>query len=111
MKTIKTKPEKPARYVVFLRRTKTGYSADVPDLPGCIAAAGTLQSTKKLIAEAIGLHLDLIRESGDTIPRPTNTIEFTVDPESAKEICTWVEVRMPRAKAQRTANFVPAKRR
>ena len=36
-----------------------------PDLPGCVAAAPTLDETEKLIREAIAFHLEGIREDGD----------------------------------------------
>jgi len=110
MKATKNHSKQPPRYIVFLRRTDTGYCADVPDLPGCIAAAGTLQSTKKLIAEAVWLHLDLMKESGEAIPRPRQTIEFTIDPESDEEICTWVEATVPRQIAHRKSKTAEAKR-
>lgn len=85
----------PLRYLVMVRRTATGYSVDVPDLPGCVAAAKTLRGSRRLIAEAIGLHLDLMRQSGEEIPSPRQRIEFKVDKTSAEELCTWVEVKMP----------------
>jgi predicted RNase H-like HicB family nuclease len=33
--------------------TSTGYSAHVPDLPGCAAAGGTLEGTRELIHSAM----------------------------------------------------------
>jgi predicted RNase H-like HicB family nuclease len=79
--------------LVFIRRTATGYSVDVPDLPGCVAVAKTVKSARRLIAEAIGYHLELMRESGEVIPPPRQSIEFTVDETSEEEFCTWVEVK------------------
>ena len=49
----------------------TGYSAHVPDLPGCIAAGGTLDETRGLIREAIEFHLEGMRLHGEAIPQPT----------------------------------------
>ncbi|HYT89079.1 MAG TPA: type II toxin-antitoxin system HicB family antitoxin [Gemmataceae bacterium] len=89
------KKHPPLRYLVFLRRTATGYSVDVPDLPGCVAAAGTLKTARRLIAEAIGLHLDLMQQSGEALPAPRQSIEFTVDETAEEELCTWVEVKDP----------------
>ncbi len=74
---------------------RTGYSVDVPDLPGCVAAAGTLKTARRLIAEAIGLHLDLMQQSGEALPAPRQSIEFTVDETAEEELCTWVEVKDP----------------
>ena len=45
------------RYAVIFEKCATGYGAHVPDLPGCVAAAGTVDETRQLIREAIELHL------------------------------------------------------
>src|SRR3954465_3069050 len=90
-----TKKPEPLRYLVFIRRTATGYSVDVPDLPGCVAVAKTINSARRLIAEAIGYHLELMQESGEDVPPPRQSIEFTVDESSEEEFCTWVEVKTP----------------
>jgi predicted RNase H-like HicB family nuclease len=43
----------------------------VPDLPGCVAAATTLEETEELIREAIEFHIEGMRLHGETIPEPT----------------------------------------
>jgi predicted RNase H-like HicB family nuclease len=58
-------------YTVIYEKTSTGYSAYVPDLPGCVAAASTLAEAKALMEEAIEMHLEVLREDGDPIPEPT----------------------------------------
>jgi len=55
-------------YTVILERGDTNWSAYVPDLPGCVAAAETRDETEKLIREAVALHIQLLREDGDPIP-------------------------------------------
>jgi predicted RNase H-like HicB family nuclease len=62
-------------YTVFFEPTATGYSAHVPDLPGCIAAAATLEETRELMREAIEFHIEGMRINGDAIPEPTPHIE------------------------------------
>jgi predicted RNase H-like HicB family nuclease len=79
------------RYIVFIRRTATGYSADVPDLPGCIATGRTVEHTRQQIAEAIEGHLEVLRESEEEVPSPSQRLEFTVDEDMGEEFCTWVE--------------------
>jgi predicted RNase H-like HicB family nuclease len=80
------------RYLVMIRGTATGYSVDVPDVPGCVAVARTVKGARRLIADALTLHLELMQESGETIPIPRKRIEFEVDESSTEEFCTWVEV-------------------
>jgi predicted RNase H-like HicB family nuclease len=79
------------RYIVLIRRTATGYSADVPDLPGCVARGLTVEHTRQQIAEAIQGHLDVMRESGEDVPPAKPHLEFAVDEEMGEEYCTWVE--------------------
>lgn len=80
------------RYLVMIRRTPTGYSVDVPDLPGCIATGTTVEHARQMIAQAIEMHLESMRQDGESIPQPTDRLEFSVDDDSAEELCTWVEV-------------------
>jgi predicted RNase H-like HicB family nuclease len=79
----------------MIRRTGTGYSVDVPDLPGCVATGTTVEHARQMIAEAIEMHLDLMRQSGETQPLPTASIEFFVADDSVEELCTWVDVEEP----------------
>jgi predicted RNase H-like HicB family nuclease len=83
------------RFLVMIRRAGKGYSADVPDLPGCIAVAKSLRRVRKLIARGIELHLELMHQSGEQIPTPSGSMEFVIDPAEEEEICTWVEVSLP----------------
>lgn len=55
-------------YTVFFEPTATGYSAHVPDLPGCVAAARTLEETRELIREAIEFHIEGMRMHGENVP-------------------------------------------
>ena len=73
--TVAGRVEKMSRYTVFIEPTATGYSAHVPDLPGCIAAARSLEETRQLIKEAIEFHIEALRDNGDEIPLPTRHIE------------------------------------
>ncbi len=80
------------RYLVIIRRTGTGYSVDVPDLPGCVATGTTVEHARQMISEAIEMHLELMQQSGEAIPSPSLSYEFAVDQDAAEELCTWVEV-------------------
>jgi predicted RNase H-like HicB family nuclease len=64
-----------SEYLVVYEKTPTGFSAYVPDLPGCITTGPTLPETKKNMQEAIRGHLAVMREFGDPIPQPTTTAE------------------------------------
>jgi predicted RNase H-like HicB family nuclease len=64
-----------SEYLVVFEQTPTGYSAYVPDLPGCITTGPTLPDTRKSMQEAIRGHLAVMREFGDAIPQPTTIAE------------------------------------
>lgn len=59
-------------YAVILEHGPTSWGAYVPDLPGCVAVAKTRQEVEQLIEEAIRLHIEDLRESGEPIPEPTH---------------------------------------
>jgi predicted RNase H-like HicB family nuclease len=62
-------------YLVVVEKGKSGYGAYVPDLPGCVAAGESRREVLKLIREAIELHIEVIRESGQLIPEPNSKSE------------------------------------
>jgi predicted RNase H-like HicB family nuclease len=62
-------------YLVVVEKGKAGYGAHVPDLPGCIAVGGSRREVLKLIREAIELHIESLRESGQHVPKPNSESE------------------------------------
>lgn len=60
-----------SKYIVVIDKAGANYSAHVPDLPGCVAAANTIEETEDLIREAIEFHLEGMRAHGEEIPEPT----------------------------------------
>lgn len=66
------------RYVVVIEKAETSYGAYVPDLPGCVAVAESVEQVKTLIAEAIEFHLEGMQEDGLLIPEP-KTITHEVE--------------------------------
>jgi predicted RNase H-like HicB family nuclease len=67
-----------AEYALIIERTRNGFSAYVPDLPGCVAAGDTQEEVLRLIQEAIQLHLEAMREEGRQAPR-RKTYTYTID--------------------------------
>ena len=64
------------KYAVVIEKAPDNYSAYVPDLPGCIAAAETLTEVEALMQESIGYHLEMMREYGDPIPEPQTIVQL-----------------------------------
>jgi predicted RNase H-like HicB family nuclease len=76
----------------MIRRTATGYCFDAPDVSGCVAAAGTIETSREMFAESLRMHFELLRKSGQSIPPPSRKIEFEIDDSGSDEFCTWVDV-------------------
>jgi predicted RNase H-like HicB family nuclease len=64
------------KYLVIYEKTATGYSAYVPDLPGCITTGPTLEETTRSMQEAIDFHIEGLREDGISIPPPTTAADY-----------------------------------
>ena len=57
------------KYLVIYEKTKTGYSAYVPDLPGVIATGKTKPIVEKNIFGAIQFHIEGLKEENMRIPK------------------------------------------
>jgi predicted RNase H-like HicB family nuclease len=64
-----------SRFVALIEKTGKGYSAHVPDLPGCVAAAPSYSETVNLIHEAIEFHIEGMILQGEDVPEPTTLAE------------------------------------
>ncbi|MEQ8848131.1 type II toxin-antitoxin system HicB family antitoxin [Botrimarina sp.] len=77
----------------MIRKTRTGYSVDVPDLPGCVSTGSTIEEAREMIAEAIAGHIEVTRQAGESVPSPSSSVEFAIDENADEELCTWVDVQ------------------
>lgn len=66
------------QYTVIYEKSRNGWGAYLPDLPGCVATGRTLPLVKRRIREAVALHIQGMREDGENIPRPTTRVECVV---------------------------------
>ncbi|MCP5118556.1 MAG: type II toxin-antitoxin system HicB family antitoxin [bacterium] len=60
------------RYAVIFEEAEHNWAAHVPDLPGCVTTAETIEETERNIREAIEGHLRTMKEFGEPIPPPTS---------------------------------------
>jgi predicted RNase H-like HicB family nuclease len=58
------------QYTVIYEPGEHNWSAYVPDLPGCVAAAKTREDLERQIREAIEFHIDGMRLHGEPVPEP-----------------------------------------
>lgn len=64
------------RYAVVIERGLLGFSAYVPDLPGCVAAGNTRDEVLRFIHGAIEVHIEGLKNDGCSIPAPAFSVEF-----------------------------------
>jgi predicted RNase H-like HicB family nuclease len=64
------------KYLVVYEKTKTGYSAFVPDLPGVAATGKTKSIVEKNIFEAIQFHLEGLKEEKLKIPKHMQKVKL-----------------------------------
>jgi predicted RNase H-like HicB family nuclease len=64
------------KHPIVIEKAATGYSACVPDLPGCVSVGSTRDEMHWNIREAIELYLDELSEQGTPIPLPTTDTEY-----------------------------------
>lgn len=57
-------------YTVVVERTTTGWSAFLPEVPGCIATGSTRSEVEDSIRVALELHFEGMREDGERVPDP-----------------------------------------
>ena len=62
-------------YLVVVEKGGTGYGAHVPDLPGCVAVGESRREVLNLIREAIELHIEALRVSGQPVPESNSRSE------------------------------------
>lgn len=64
------------RYAVVIEQSEGNFSAYVPDLPGCVAAASSLAEVEQAIREAIEFHVDGLVEDGLPVPAARSVVEY-----------------------------------
>jgi predicted RNase H-like HicB family nuclease len=64
------------RYAIVIEKTATGFSAFVPDLPGCIATGRSQSEVVGEMKSAIRFHIDGLKEDGLPVPQATSIAEY-----------------------------------
>ncbi len=62
-----------SRYLVIIEESATGFSAFLPDLPGCIATGATREEVENLMRQGVEFHVEGLRDSDERVPPPTST--------------------------------------
>ncbi|MBL1663392.1 type II toxin-antitoxin system HicB family antitoxin, partial [Klebsiella pneumoniae] len=79
-------------YAIAIDRGDSSFGVRVPDLPGCFSGGDSFQDAVDSAREAIEAHVELLVESGESIPVATNLDEWQSDPEYSDAVWALVEV-------------------
>ena len=63
-------------YLVVIEEGDESFGAYVPDLLGCATVGATKDEALRLVREAIGLHIEALREQGLPVPAPRSQAEL-----------------------------------
>jgi antitoxin HicB len=86
----------PYRVDIYPEEDGNGYTAVIPDLPGCMTCADTIEELWDMIQEAKELWLEVALEDGDHIPEPA--------PVQTEEYSGKFTVRISRSLHRQLAN-------
>lgn len=71
-------------YKILLHKEAEGsFTVSVPTMPGCITYGEDLDEAINIAKEAIELYLDELKERGEVILDDKNTLEYSINLESA----------------------------
>jgi predicted RNase H-like HicB family nuclease len=87
--------------VTFCREPGGGYSASVPDLPGCFSEGDTLAEAKRNVREAIACHLEALAIVGGRPARAGAAKSPKKVPKAPKAMKAPKAPKAPKAKAGR----------
>lgn len=87
------------RFLVVYEVGASNLSGFLPDLPGVVATANTIDAMRVSMREAAQFHLEGLAADGDMIPEPvTTSVDFAdEDPEHGVLSCIieWLEIAVP----------------
>ena len=64
------------RFIVVIEKANNNYSADSPDLDGCVATGTTREEAEQNMHEAIELHVQGLVEDNLSIPESKSFAEY-----------------------------------
>lgn len=65
-------------YAVVFEQTPGNYCGYAPDVPGCVSTGRTLDEMRRMMREALELHIEGMVESGEPVPSPAMSIDDAV---------------------------------
>ena len=88
------------KYLAAFEVRSNNLSGFLPDVPGVVSTASSLEEMRQTMREAVEFHTQALAADGDSIPEPhTTTVDFAhVDQEHGVLSCIveWLGIEVPR---------------
>ncbi len=68
------------KFLIVIEKSKDGFGAYSPDLPGCVAVAANREEVEEKMYEAMIFHLEGLQEDGLPIPKSESSAEYMILP-------------------------------
>lgn len=82
------------RYAAVYEWAGRNYAAYLPEVDGCVTTGPTLEETRRLLREAVELHLEGLSGDGVAAPSPSLRPE-DITGLTAHDVAEWLEVEVP----------------
>jgi predicted RNase H-like HicB family nuclease len=69
------------RYMVLFEKTANGWSAYLPDVPGCTTTGATVDEVLANMTEALNLWIEVAQEQGEAPPEATHEFAAFIEVE------------------------------
>lgn len=64
------------KYLIVIEKTKTGFSAFSPDIPGCVATGKSEEETMRNMHNSLEFHISALQAAGEKIPEAHSISEY-----------------------------------
>jgi len=81
-------------YIAIIHKDPdSDFGVSFPDFPGCITAGRSLDEAKDMALEALTGHIDVMRETGETLPDPSSFDQVMSNPQFQDGVAFVVSVK------------------
>jgi len=94
------------RFLVIYEHGKRNYGGFAPDVPGCCSLGKNINEMRRMMREALELHLGLMAADGDEMPKSvTTSFDFgEIEDDSVDHyVVEWMEIEVPVSKPKQEA--------
>ena len=89
-------------YIALIHKeADSDFGVSFPDFPGCVTAGVDLDEARRMAEEALALHVEGLRETGEAVPEPSGLATVMADPDNRDAVAVLVPAPAGETKAVR----------